>query len=940
VDLELTWLTKEARDFISLDGGYLRDQTAEERYEQICKTIGKIANKHTPEKLSEVKDIAKRFRRYVSNGWVSFASPVLANFGHKYNFPISCNYSRIADSLDSILSGLKEIGMLSKHGAGVAVNFSDIRPSGSKISAGGVSEGIMPFISLYEELIKKVSQNGVRRGFMTAYLSVDHPEIMSFLEIGTDGHPIKLITNAVTIPKGWMQRLKEGDKDCRKIWAKILKNRAEIGYPYILFEENCNNENSPKVYRDKGFWINSSNLCVAGNQKVVTSKGIFTAEQLYLSGESLQVFDGSKQVSSSPMRLIEKNADVYRITLSNGMTHDVTSYHKVKARLGDSRRGNKFQMVECKDLTKDHQVAFQTNEGLFGSAHLPDEAFVLGLWQGDGTISGNNIKISIWENDFDIIPEVQERLENIWNSQKYDLVKKVGRGERTVPAIKPQFIEDKHTGDSKVRRKNLYSTAFNSFNLEFDKNKVSDLIYQSDKETQWSYIKGLYIADGTVGTYGKNSVGDPIALSLTSISKSFLQDLQILFANLGINSKIYRAFKEGKRYLPDNKGGQKLYTCKDSWRLVICNRNDLQVFEENTGFLSRKGVSIENRKYRDITKKAYPVESVEYIGKQDVYCLTVDTDEHVWTCNGIITSNCSEVLGYCDSETTFACCLSSLVLPYYDDWKDDPNFIFDMNIMLDCVLEEYIEKATGVSGLEKAVKFAKEHRTIGLGVLGFHSLLQRKRIAIGSMDSFYLNEEIFKKIREESDRASKWMAQNWGEPEYMKGTGLRNGSRIAIAPTKSTSEIAGGYSLGIEPIKSNYHVKKLAKSMKTYKNPELVELLKSYKKNTKETWESILLNNGSVQHLDFLTENEKNVFKTFSEVSQADLISLAAQRQKYIDQGQSLNLMFHPVTPPKDINKLIIEAYDKGIKTLYYQYSISAAQEFNRELLQCSACEG
>jgi ribonucleoside-diphosphate reductase alpha chain len=249
--MELPWLTPEAREFLSADKGYLRDQTAEERFEAISNNI---------EEISKIKGISDRFKLYISRGWVSFASPVLANFGHKHNLPISCNMCSVEDNLPSILDGLKEMGMLSKYGAGVSVNFSNIRPAGSAILSGGKSEGAITFIGLYQDLIKRVSQNGVRRGFMTAYLSADHPEIMEFLDIGTDGNPINIITTGVTIPEGWMQSLKDGDSKKRKIWSKMLRARTEVGYPYILFEENCNNA-LPQVYKDKDMKVKMSNIC-------------------------------------------------------------------------------------------------------------------------------------------------------------------------------------------------------------------------------------------------------------------------------------------------------------------------------------------------------------------------------------------------------------------------------------------------------------------------------------------------------------------------------------------------------------------------------------------------------------------------------------------------------------------------------------------------------
>jgi len=392
--------------------------------------------------------------------------------------------------ITDIYKGIHELGMLAKYGAGTSQNFSNLRPIGSDISTGGTSNSVMDWIELYADMMSKTNQNRARRGFLTAYLSVDHPEINEFLDIGTHRMPsdkqrfFQTITTAVTLPIGWRQSLKDGDKEKRKIWAKILKTRKEVGFPYILDLENSN-ANRPQWYVDRDLYIETSNICI------------------------------------------------------------------------------------------------ETNE---------------------------------------------------------------------------------------------------------------------------------------------------------------------------IVSK----------------------------------------------------------------------------------------------------------------EKTFACCLSSNNAYYFDEWENHPNFIFDMNLMLDCVIEEYIEKGSKLPGLEKAIKFAKEHRSIGLGILSFHSYLQKKSVVFGDLASYGINHKIFSKLREESDRASMWMAKHFGEPEMLKGYGYRNTTRLAQAPTKSTSYIMGGKILnlseGVEPHKSNYSSKKLAKIQSEVKNFELVKLLESLGKNSRETWQSILLHNGSVQHLDFLTEKDKAVF--------------------------------------------------------------------------------
>lgn len=573
---ELLWLKDDQREF--LGNGYLdENETPEERFQTICDTVQSICDRQWYEnevegeyKTDEVtRHIGKRFETYFEKGWVSLSTPVLKNFGKKENLPISCNFSIIEDSLHGIYNRLTETGMLAKYGAGTAGNFSDIRPIGTTISTGGKSNSVMDWIELYSDMMSKTAQNRARRGFFTPYLSLDHPEIMEFLDIGTHRIPaekqrfFQTITTAVTIPEGWRDDLKTNSKK-REIFTKVLNTRKEVGFPYIQDLTNANN-GAPQVYKDKGMKIKSSNIC----------------------------------------------------------------------------------------------------------------------------------------------------------------------------------------------------------------NEISE---------------------------------------------------------------------------------------------------------------------------------------------------------------------------YADYEKTFACCLSSVNLYYFDEFKEDEDFIFDMNILLDCVIEEYIYKGSNLPGIESAIKFAKEHRAIGLGVTALVTYFQKNNIAIGSLESFQKNYSIFNLLKEESDKASRWMARNWGEPEILKGYGHRNTTRIAQAPKKSTTFIDGGTHLalseGIEPHKSNYNEKKLAKIQVTFKNKELEKVLIKLGKNTQKVWDSIMEQNGSVQHLSFLTDHQKDVFKTFSEVSQADIIKLAAQRAPLIDQGQSINIMIHPDTPAKEVIKLHLMAFDEGIKGLYYQYSINAAQKFSQDLLNCSSCEG
>lgn len=300
---------------------------------------------------------------------------------------------------------------------------------------------------------------------------------------------------------------------------------------------------------------------------------------------------------------------------------------------------------------------------------------------------------------------------------------------------------------------------------------------------------------------------------------------------------------------------------------------------------------------------------------------------------------CSEIALSSDNLESFVCCLSSVNLVYYDEWKDT-ELIETMVYFLDSVMTEFIEKSRFIPFLDKAVRFAENQRALGLGVLGWHSYLQKNMIPLESIQARAINKIMFKDLGTKSKAASEKMAYLFGTSDFMDGTGRRHSTLNAIAPTKSSSFILGQVSMGIEPIKSNYFIKDLAKSKTIYKNPYLAELLESKSKNTDDVWDSILKKDGSVQHLDFLTEDEKNVFKTFMEVSQLELVIQNADRQKFIDQGISFNLSIHPSTAVKDINKVIIEGWKLGMKTFYYQFSENSAQAFNRDIVSCVNCEG
>ncbi|NQY27975.1 MAG: ribonucleoside-diphosphate reductase subunit alpha [Flavobacteriaceae bacterium] len=557
---EIKWLTENSRKF--LESGYLTDgATPEERIREIAEHAEKILKKD---------GFADKFYGYMAEGYYSLASPIWSNFGKRRGLPISCFGSHIADDMGDILFTQSEVGMMSKLGGGTSGYFGKLRHRGAPVKNNGKSSGAVHIMQLFEKMVDVVSQGSVRRGRFAPYLPIDHPDVMEFLEIGSEGNPIQELTHGVTVSDKWMEEMRDGDIAKRTIWAKVLQSRSEVGYPYILFRDNVNN-NAADVYKDKNMEIYASNLCT--------------------------------------------------------------------------------------------EIMLPSNE-------------------------------------------------------------------------------------------------------------------------RWSFV----------------------------------------------------------------------------------------------------------------------------------------------------------------------CCLSSINLLHYDKWKDT-DAVETLAYFLDAVMEEFITKLEAFRDsderddkltftfMEKAYTFAKENRALGLGALGWHSLLQSKMLPFDSQEAFNLNSEIFKTIKEKSYKASEEMAKLYGEPEVLKGYGRRNTTLNAVAPTTSSAFILGQVSQGIEPIWSNSYVKDIAKIKTTIKNPFLVELLEEKGQNTPEVWRSIRDYDGSVQHLDFLTDNERDVFKTYPEIDQLTVIYQAANRQNHIDQGQSINVMVHPDMPTKDLNNLYMTAWKLGIKSMYYQHSMNAAQKFKQKK-DCVSCEG
>lgn len=299
---------------------------------------------------------------------------------------------------------------------------------------------------------------------------------------------------------------------------------------------------------------------------------------------------------------------------------------------------------------------------------------------------------------------------------------------------------------------------------------------------------------------------------------------------------------------------------------------------------------------------------------------------------------CTEIFLHSSKDQSFVCCLSSMNILHFDEWKDT-EAVHILAAFLDSVMSEFIRKAETIKFMERAVRFAEQQRAIGIGWLGWHSYLQSKMIPWESFEAKLENVKIAKTIQEQTDQASWKLSEEYGEPPLLIGYKRRFSTTQAVAPTKSSAFILGQVSEGVEPERANIYVKDLSGLKVTVKNKYLETLLADLGQNTDEVWDSINSKAGSVQHLDFLTEHQKDVFKTFAEISPKEIIIQAAQRQKYIDQGQSINLMIDPESDPADISDLYLFAWEQGLKSLYYQLGTNAAQKTSRNLMECKSCE-
>jgi ribonucleoside-diphosphate reductase alpha chain len=723
-----------------------------------------------------------------------------------------------------------------------------------------------------------------------------------------------------------MERIVAREPEAFELWKEILRTRVETGEPFLFFTDNVN-RNSPPGYIKHGLTVKTSNICLLGEELVTTSEGPKAIKELV--GKTVTIWDGEKWVENSSFGYKGHANQLVEVTFRDGSKTRTTLNHRFPTEA--------FGFVEAKDLK--HGMTVETHTIQYSGNVELEAAYLKGFLTADGT--SHNDKPILWLYDTKYM--CQERILSAVNSLPADL--SYNEGCITEAGVRA-------AGDNRVNvlgltaRKNNLLPWCKEYKKELPKEYL-DWTLNSKAE----FLAGVFDGDGTVvnNSYAR-------CYQLASVHKGFLEQVQLLLKSIGVQSTLNCMREAGKTNFNDGYGDYPTLAC---YRLTVSNSSAYKLAD--ICHFSRL-VKLERPTKRGAykTKPTHGVvKSVEIIDVEPVatYCTEVPSTHKFALTDGRMTGNCTEVTGYTDVEHTFVCCLSSMNLTKWWEWKDT-KAVYYATWFLEGVMMEFIAKAEDRKGFASAVRFAKKSHMLGLGVLGYHSLLQKERLPFESYGARLLNRAIFKHLAKETHEASKDMAKEYGEPEWCKGTGVRNTHTTALAPTVSNSLVCGHVSAGIEPWAANCFEKRGAKGVVLFYNPICRDILASYGQDTAEVWDSICKEKGSVQHLDFLSEEDKEILLTAREICQMEIVEQAAERQKLMDsysqgQAQSVNLFFSKDVDPTYYAKVHYRAWSLGLKTLYYcrneqSSNVHSSEKLlkkmkrvvNNEPAECTACHG
>lgn len=897
-----------SRDALLTDFGRT---TLEDRYLMPGETYqGMFARVATA--YSDDAEHAGRMYDYMSKLWFMPATPVLSNGGAGRGLPISCFLNVVGDSLDDIRGTWNENIDLAANGGGIGTYWGGVRSIGEKIKGSGSTSGIIPFVKVMDSLTLAISQGSLRRGSAAVYLDVFHPEVEEFLEIrkpsGDANRKALNLHHGINITDEFMEAVRAGASfplrspktnetvkfvDARGLWQKILETRLQTGEPYLLFVDTANRA-LPDYQKDQGLKVLQSNLCVAPETLILTDQGHLPIASL--EGQRVHVWNGS-EFSNVEILKTGENQPLIQVTMSDGAVLDCTPYHKFY--VVDSY-GSEPRCVRAGELTKGMKLIKLETPVLEHNTEWLD-AYYHGFFCGDGSHDHNGNQLIYFYNDK---KHLVEGLEEVYGN-----------------AVRINYNSG---GDRHIARmgKNTTRPKF-------------EVPHNTSVKTRLSWLAGLIDSDGCSTINGETQ-----SVQISNTNLPFLNEIRMLLQTLGIQSKVRGMLPARRVLMPDGRGGSKEYSCKASYRLMFGEAGVQQLL---TLGLNLRRVVLNKRTPQRDAAQFVKVQKVEDHGRlSDTYCFE-EPLKHLGVFNGVLTGQCAEIHLPTNLERTAVCCLSSPNAEYFLEWSREPLFIEDVCRFLDNVLQDFIDRAP--PSMAKAIFSAQQERAIGVGLMGFHSFLQKMGLPFGSPMAKVWNKKMFQHIRTGTDVASRKLALEKGPcPDADRmGRMERFSHKMAVAPTASISIICGGTSAGIEPIPANIYTHKTKSGSFIVKNPYLVDHLQELGLNTPKIWDSILENGGSVAHLAELSDDSKAIFATAFEIDQRWVVELANDRAPMICQGQSVNLFLPANVDKWDLHMLHWQAWEGGSKSLYYlrsksiQRAAHAGSATNYE--ECLACQ-
>lgn len=814
------------------------------------------------------------------NGDFQPSTPVLSNTGTDRGCSVSCSGGAIGDSIDDFYSALREAALLTKEGFGTSAYLGGVRPRGSVISSGGKATGTWPVLDDFQTMAKKVSQSGVRRGSWAGYLEIDHPDFDEWCD--------NLLKNPAGLNIGWIvskeviQKWEDGDVDMHRRRAKALHAKMVTGKGYFWKIDHVN-EQQPECYKKHGLYNKASNLCVAPETMILTRQGYLPIAEL--EDCVLDIWNGEEWSEVSPTKTGE-NQKLLKVTTSAGQILECTEYHKWYVFTDYGKPFAEKRTYELKEGDKLMKFDLPVIEG---DKELP-YAYDNGFYSGDGCFINGGTYLYLYHEKKalkDYLPSVKNWRDHAPNNRL--LGKAVG--------LKDKFFVPTNEYSIKARL---------------------------------DWFAGYLDADGCVYRNGTNE-----AITASSVNFTFLQEIQLMLQTLGVSCKISKLYDAGIKQLPANDGSglNKDYLCQESYRLLITSYDSFKLVSLG---LKTNRLKIDLRRPQRDAKQFNKIVSVVDEGRyDDAWCFT-EHKRGMGMFNGILTGNCTEIVLFSDLMHTYSCIISSMNCVNYDRYKNTGS-VFIAIVFLDSLCSEFLDKARKIPGLEKVVRYTEKARSLGLGLLGYHSYLQENMLAFEEYLAHRMNIEIFSHLREEAEEATKWLAETLGEPEWCKGFNRRNTHLLACAPNVSSATLAGQVSQGIGPWYANAYLEPTASGELMRINPVFLRLAKERKKYNKALVTHVTNNKGSVQDLDWLTDHEKLVLKTAFEIDQRAILRKGSKRQEYIDQGQSLNLHFSSDESEEYIAEIHKEFFlDPYLKGAYYIRSESGIQASKDT---CIACE-